>query len=158
MGNNNRRKALKALAVGAPAVWAKPVVDSVVLPAHASTTCPLSCNNLVVEILLNTNEITSPTQEVTIQLRATNNSCESYDTFDQWAQFSVPAGYGVHLGDLWDAIGVIDPQQTATSAVGSGVVSNCLSNGTARFLFEARINDVEDCGAIVVEPSCTFGI
>lgn len=31
---DNRRKALKTLAVGAPVVWAKPVVDSVVLPAH----------------------------------------------------------------------------------------------------------------------------
>ena len=42
MNRKNRRKALKALAVGAPIVWAKPVVDSVVLPAHASTTC-LGC-------------------------------------------------------------------------------------------------------------------
>ena len=40
MKKNDRRKALKALAVGAPAVWAKPVVDGVVLPAHAATTCP----------------------------------------------------------------------------------------------------------------------
>ena len=32
---DKRRKALKALAIGAPAVWAKPVVDSVLLPAHA---------------------------------------------------------------------------------------------------------------------------
>ena len=37
MKDDNRRKALKALAIGAPAVWAKPVVDSVMLPAHAST-------------------------------------------------------------------------------------------------------------------------
>ena len=41
MSEKNRRKALKALAVGAPAIWAKPVVDSVVIPAHAVTsTCP----------------------------------------------------------------------------------------------------------------------
>ena len=37
MTDKNRRKGLKALAVTAPAVWAKPVVDSVLLPAHAST-------------------------------------------------------------------------------------------------------------------------
>ena len=30
-----RRKALKTLAVATPVVWAKPVVDSVMLPAHA---------------------------------------------------------------------------------------------------------------------------
>ena len=38
MNKNNRRKALKALAVTAPAVWAKPVVDTVVLPAHGAMT------------------------------------------------------------------------------------------------------------------------
>ena len=36
MDKKSRRNALKALAVGAPVVWAKPVVDSVALPAHAS--------------------------------------------------------------------------------------------------------------------------
>ena len=39
MKDDNRRKALKVLAVGAPAVWAKPVVDSVALPAHGATSC-----------------------------------------------------------------------------------------------------------------------
>ncbi len=39
ISTDKRRKALKALAVAAPAVWAKPAVDSVVLPAHATTTC-----------------------------------------------------------------------------------------------------------------------
>jgi hypothetical protein len=43
MDKKDRRKALKALAVGAPAVWAKPVVDSVVLPAHAQTSFPAGC-------------------------------------------------------------------------------------------------------------------
>ena len=37
MKDDNRRKTLKALAVGAPVVWVKPVVDSMVLPAHGST-------------------------------------------------------------------------------------------------------------------------
>ena len=41
----NRRKALKAIAVSAPAVWAKPVVDSIVLPAHAATSCN-GCMNI----------------------------------------------------------------------------------------------------------------
>lgn len=39
MSKQSRRKALKALAVGAPVTWANPVVESVVLPAHAATTC-----------------------------------------------------------------------------------------------------------------------
>lgn len=39
MGKNDRRQALKAIAAGAPAVWAKPFVNSVVLPTHALTTC-----------------------------------------------------------------------------------------------------------------------
>ena len=35
MNASSRRNALKALAVGVPAVWAKPVVETVILPAHA---------------------------------------------------------------------------------------------------------------------------
>ena len=38
MIEKRRRNALKALAVGTPVVWAKPVVDSVILPAHAQIT------------------------------------------------------------------------------------------------------------------------
>ena len=42
MNKESRRKLLKGLALGVPAVWAKPIVDSVLLPAHAQTssTCP----------------------------------------------------------------------------------------------------------------------
>ena len=35
---NDRRKVVKALAIGVPATWAKPLVDSVVLPAHGEMT------------------------------------------------------------------------------------------------------------------------
>ena len=38
MKDDKRRKALKAIAIGAPAVWAKPMVNSVMLPAHGSMT------------------------------------------------------------------------------------------------------------------------
>ena len=37
MNNELRRKSLKLVAAGIPAVWAKPVIHSVVLPAHANT-------------------------------------------------------------------------------------------------------------------------
>ena len=37
MGNKKRRQAIKALGMGAPAIWAKPAVNSVILPAHANT-------------------------------------------------------------------------------------------------------------------------
>ena len=37
MSMKARRNILKGLAVGFPAVWAKPVVESIVLPAHADT-------------------------------------------------------------------------------------------------------------------------
>ena len=43
MNNRNRRNALKLLAVGAPAAWSKPVVDSVVLPVHATLSFTLTC-------------------------------------------------------------------------------------------------------------------
>ena len=39
MNKNLRRNLLKGVAVSAPAVWAKPVVNSVLLPVHASTSC-----------------------------------------------------------------------------------------------------------------------
>ena len=42
MNKKSRRNVLKGLAVGAPIVWAKPVVDSVLLPAHALSSCDLS--------------------------------------------------------------------------------------------------------------------
>ena len=35
MSDGNRRNALKTIAITAPVVWAKPAVDSVILPAHA---------------------------------------------------------------------------------------------------------------------------
>ncbi len=48
MSERNRRKALKLLAVGAPMAWTKPVVKSVILPAHASvTTCCVTYINLL---------------------------------------------------------------------------------------------------------------
>ena len=43
MKDDKRRKVLKALAIGAPAVWGKPTVDSVLLPAHANTTSGAGC-------------------------------------------------------------------------------------------------------------------
>ena len=39
MSKEIRRKVLKGLAVGAPVAWSKPMVDSVLLPAHAETSC-----------------------------------------------------------------------------------------------------------------------
>ena len=39
MSNRLRRDALMMMAVGAPIIWAKPVVDSVILPVHAVTSC-----------------------------------------------------------------------------------------------------------------------
>ena len=39
MSKENRRNILKGLAIGGPVAWAKPVVDSVVIPAHGATTC-----------------------------------------------------------------------------------------------------------------------
>ena len=41
MTKQSRRKVLKGLAVTLPAVWATPLVESVVLPAHANTS--LNC-------------------------------------------------------------------------------------------------------------------
>jgi hypothetical protein len=38
MNEKSRRNILKGLAVGTPMVWAKPVVESVMLPAHAEST------------------------------------------------------------------------------------------------------------------------
>jgi len=56
--NENRRKLLKTIVTGSGAVvagnalpegWAKPVVDSVILPAHAETTCASTLTLVVTE-------------------------------------------------------------------------------------------------------------
>ena len=39
MNKKSRRNVLKGLAVGAPLVWVKPAVNSIVLPAHARSSC-----------------------------------------------------------------------------------------------------------------------
>ncbi len=39
MTQESRRKVLKGLAVTVPAVWATPVVESIILPAHAGFSC-----------------------------------------------------------------------------------------------------------------------
>ena len=41
MDNNKRRKVLEVLAVGGPMLWIKPTVTTVVVPAHAQTSCQL---------------------------------------------------------------------------------------------------------------------
>ena len=48
MNKNLRRKSLKALAISGPVVWAKPAIDSIMLPAHGETTitCPAGCYSL----------------------------------------------------------------------------------------------------------------
>lgn len=40
---NNQRTALKTLAIGKPAVWAKPMLQSIVLQAHGSTSSCEDC-------------------------------------------------------------------------------------------------------------------
>ncbi len=43
MSKKSRRNVIKGLAITAPAVWAKPVVKGIVLPAHAAaSSCPLT--------------------------------------------------------------------------------------------------------------------
>ena len=42
MNQKSRRRILKGLAITLPVVWTKPVVEFVVLPAHAQTTGPCS--------------------------------------------------------------------------------------------------------------------
>jgi hypothetical protein len=39
MNKNSRRNVLKGLAAGAPIIWVKPAVESMVLPAHARSSC-----------------------------------------------------------------------------------------------------------------------
>jgi hypothetical protein len=39
MTKESRRNVLKGLAVTVPAVWATPVVESIILPAHAGFSC-----------------------------------------------------------------------------------------------------------------------
>ncbi len=43
MKKNIRRNLLRGLAVAMPATWAKPVINSAVLPVHAETSFDFDC-------------------------------------------------------------------------------------------------------------------
>jgi hypothetical protein len=51
MTQKSRRKVLKGLAITMPAIWVTPVVESVILPAHAGTDMsgPEPCDHSVDE-------------------------------------------------------------------------------------------------------------
>lgn len=40
MSRNARRRLLQGLAIALPAAWTRPIVESVILPAHAQTSAP----------------------------------------------------------------------------------------------------------------------
>jgi hypothetical protein len=98
MSKKSRREVLKGIAVGAPVVWAKPVVDSVVLPVHADTSpqtgspCPPPCPkytgpcenpdgliaaNEVYDILVN--GCCSQSQQSTAECFAEIDFCDTYN-------------------------------------------------------------------------------
>ena len=106
MDKKARRNALKALAVGAPAIWAKPVVDSVVIPAHAVTsTCP-PCTPFNGSWFTLTPVSESPCPELTWEVQFFSDSACSailgqtniyfgpIDAFDKGADVVMKAGMG----------------------------------------------------------------
>ena len=88
-----RRKALKAVAVGAPIVWCKPVVEGIVLPAHASTTTS-DCEQCGQQLLVNdigsvppqrwsSTSVLFNTVNLTFQFRETFSNMNQYVVVDE---------------------------------------------------------------------------
>ena len=96
MKTQKRRNALKLLAVGAPVVWAKPIVSSVILPVHAETSPNCGPATLSVGI-----EPPIPDEGgfTTFTYRVTNQSESTFTVTNQ--VFSAPLGVtGQFNGDL----------------------------------------------------------
>ena len=77
MDLNQRRNAVKVLALAAPVVWCKPVVDSVVLPAHAQMTSP--CSELFSFSIVFTPSTPVSGQPINASYSVTNVSGDSID-------------------------------------------------------------------------------
>ncbi|MFT5110725.1 MAG: hypothetical protein ACI8P9_000034 [Parasphingorhabdus sp.] len=153
-----RRKFLSATAATfsaglvIPRQWVKPVVETVVLPAHAQTTtqdddppgpsCTLACSNVILEILLSVSgdRITDTTDVITLQYRLTNNSCEAIDTTEDFhIANSEPNGFPDSLIEL-ETLGVVNPYTTATTTGLMSPISDCDVEAVWRLDFS--VNDI----------------
>lgn len=87
MTETTRRKAIKGLAATAPVLWAKPIVDSVMLPVHAQTSPDdddddgPGCADIVFEMTSPSSEWING-QDLSITIRVTNNSDQPFDVSD----------------------------------------------------------------------------
>ena len=46
MAEKSRRKLIKGLGISIPTVWAAPIIDAVILPAHAQTSVCPDCDDI----------------------------------------------------------------------------------------------------------------
>lgn len=90
MTQKSRRTLLKGLAVTLPAAWSRPIVESVVLPAHAQTSEPEGCS--------------------------ADAACYSYAAGGSGRSFNWPGGGGARTLDIIDGRSC-DDSPVATAAV-----------------------------------------
>lgn len=123
MAHNSRRNALKSLGVIVPAAWATPLVESVILPAHAQTSI---CDSITAR-----SEFDDGTERAIGIFDAESNNLDSACCSSplEVALGSLPSGtYLVSMGI--DAVEPTSTTLTVTTCTDSCVVTRDISDGS----------------------------
>lgn len=114
MTQKSRRILLKGLAVTLPAAWSRPIVESVVLPAHAQTSEPEGCS--------------------------ADSGCYSYDFGGSTFSFNWPGGGGAQTLDIIDGgscdDGPVDSNAVVLAASQAEAESLATCDGAGEGLFQ----------------------
>lgn len=113
MTQKSRRVLLKGLAATLPAAWSRPIVESVVLPAHAQTSVPAGCS--------------------------ADAGCYSYAFAESGFSFNWPGGGGAHTLDIIDGRSCDDSPVDTTAVVLAASQAEAESLATCNGAGEALI-------------------
>lgn len=137
MSNKSRRKLLKHIAAGSGAIvagknlpesWTRPVVESVILPAHAGTSRCTDSGTVTVTFSAVTNTLSAATNTLNIDLGFTDED-GTYDTSSGAISinFGVPGGCS---GDSSTSGTVLTPEATPSGLVSGNTSFSYTCNGS----------------------------
>jgi len=172
MSDTNRRKLLKSLAAGSGAViagkslpesWTKPVVDSVLLPAHAQT------SQFIYDLTLEADPCSGGGQAAitSLDFNVTGITPLSNGTVDAFIQGDNgdPDEYyfvsieGNALGQIGPAPGGDGTSTTASFPVSQAILETAAADGTISITFTPNTPNEIDCGGpfpYIVRATLTF--
>lgn len=170
MSREYRRGALKALAMSAHVVWVQPIVNSIVLPAHAQLSVVPDCSNIIIAMSTMTTSVNLPGGMVDVTISVTNNSSQPLDVSDSnQISFSSgsPSGWqngapGNNFVVLVQSIGVVQPGQTEqvthTGTIVSAADCGALNPNNVTWRLTATIPiDGTTCPDVFLNVPCTTG-